>query len=75
MDVFCQPMPNRLATFKVMAANSNMTLGFLRLDAETQKWIARTTGSATRAADLRLFFAKDDAIKWLRGRKPKLTNK
>lgn len=68
MNVVCQSIPGRLATYKIIAA-CGTTLGFLRLDVSTQKWIARTTGSATRASDLRQFFGKDDAIQWLSARK------
>ena len=45
----CQPMPGRLATYRVVVAD-DLTLGFIRLDVSDQKWIARTIGSERAAA-------------------------
>jgi hypothetical protein len=65
----CQPMPGRLATYRVLVAD-DLTLGFIRLDVSAQLWIARTPGSETTAASLRRFPEKDAAIQWLQEREP-----
>ncbi len=65
----CQPMPGRLATYRVVVAD-DLTLGFIRLDVTDQKWIARTIGSERAAACLRRFDDRAEAIGWLQQLEP-----
>ena len=64
-----QPMPGRLATYRVVVAD-DLTLGFIRLDVSAQQWIARTAGSEKGVACLRRFPEKDDAARWLQEHEP-----
>jgi hypothetical protein len=69
MSVVCQPMPGRLATYKVVVGEG-ITLGFLRLDVSAQKWIARLPGASdgSTEATIRRFSEKDRAVAWLQER-------
>lgn len=67
----CQPMPGRLSTWRVLAADGiEITLGFIRL--ADGMWIARTMGSEKSAACLRRFSVEDKAaaVLWLQEREP-----
>lgn len=68
MSATCQQMPGRLETYRITVNDGDITLGYLRLDIPSKKWIARTPGSARRAADLKRFLEKDAAVAWLQAR-------
>jgi hypothetical protein len=54
VNAVCQAISGRLATYRVVVAD-NLTLGFIRLDASAQQWIARTASSETSTACMRRF--------------------
>jgi hypothetical protein len=65
----CQPMPGRLATYRVVVAGDRV-LGLIRLDVSARQWIARTSGSETTASCLRKFDDRTAAVAWLQEREP-----
>jgi hypothetical protein len=65
MTAICVPVPGRLATYAVVLPFVDITLGWVRLDASGQRWIARTCGSTATAARIRSFATQDEAVTWL----------
>ena len=66
-DVRYEPLANRQSTFAVQIGHPNagsVLIGYLRLDGRV-RWVARTLGSASQAADVRRFRDRDAASVWL----------
>jgi hypothetical protein len=62
-----EPLVNRQSTFAVWVGHpsaGSMLIGYLRLDDQV-RWVARTLGSASEAADIRRFRDRDAASVWL----------
>ena len=62
-----EPLAERQSTFAVWVANpdaGSMLIGYLRLDDQV-RWVARTLGSASQAADIRRFRDRYAASVWL----------
>ena len=69
MAATCEPMPDRLATFRVLLGGE-VLVGWIRLDEVKRRWVARDLGTERRAASIRRFGDKDLAVKWLAAREP-----
>ena len=62
-----EQLANRQSTFAVWVGHPNarsVLIGYLRLDDQV-RWVARTLGSATQAADIRRFRDRYAASVWL----------
>jgi hypothetical protein len=62
-----EPLVDRQSTFAVWVGHPNagsVLIGYLRLDDQV-RWVARTLGSASQAADIRRFRDRYAASVWL----------
>jgi hypothetical protein len=62
-----EPLADRQSTFAVWVGHPNaesVLIGYLRLDDQV-RWVARTLGSASQAADIRRFPDRYAASVWL----------
>jgi len=71
--IVCRPMPERRKTWRVVLQTAlDYTVGWVRFDAVTRKWVARSPGdeAGKRAAQIRRFDYQNEAVTWLLDREP-----
>jgi len=72
-EIVCRPMPERRKTWRVVLQTAlDYTVGWVRFDAVTRKWVARSPGdeAGKRAAQIRRFDYQNEAVTWLLDREP-----